>query len=116
MVKHLTLTLTAAVQSLADAYAAVSGVTADQPAAADLACQSIVLQPDGANANPIYVGGASDGTLSSTVHGFRLEKGNAGVPPLPLILVAPNGGPMRASDVKVLGTAAEKLHALLISS
>lgn len=116
MVKHLTLTLTGVVQKLSDAYAAVSGVTADQPGAADVAYQSILLQPDGANAAVLYIGGNSEGTLTSANHGFRMAAGAAGVPPLPQTLPSQGGGPIRASDITVLGTANDKLHALLIGA
>lgn len=116
MVKHLTLTFTGAVQKLSDAYATVSGVTSDQLAAADVAYQLVVLQPDGANAAVCYIGGTSEGTLTSANHGFQLAAGAAGAPPLPFALPAPGGGPIRASDLTVLGTINEKLHALLIGA
>ena len=115
MVKHLTLTLTGAVQSLSDAYATVTGVTAEQAGAADIACQAILLQADPANSNLVYVGGAGDATLSATVFGFQLAIPVTSIPNVPLVLPAYNG-PLRASDIKVLGTNAQKLHALLIGA
>ncbi len=115
MVKHLTLTLTGVVQTLSDAYAAVAGVTADQAGAADIACQAIILQADAGNANLVFIGGAGDGTLTTSVFGFQLAIPVTNIPSVPLVLPAYNG-PLRASDIKVLGTNAQKLHALLIGA
>lgn len=113
MIMDVTLTLTGAVQRLSDALASVSGVSADALAAKDVTCQQIHLQGDGGNGNPIYLGGSA-ATLSTSVYGARIEKATSTVPPAPWTIQAPAEGNLRCSDLYVLGTNTEKLHALLI--
>lgn len=103
---HRTLTLTGSVQTLLAAMSDTTIGGADDPA-----CQAIILQPDGANAGVVYVGGDGD-TITSSEHGFSLPAGTAGVPPSPFVL--PISTVLRPSQVKVLGTNTQKLHITLI--
>lgn len=109
MVMDITLTLTGVVQRLSDALPAVSGTSVDPLTAKDQSCVQIHLQGDGANANPIYLG-SNPATLSTSLYGVRIEKATSTVPPSPFSIA----GPRRCSDIYVLGTVTEKLHALLI--
>lgn len=99
--KDYTLTLNGSAQQLSSALA--------NPAL-DLPFQSLHLQPDGANANPIYVG--TSASVSSSSHGVRLPAGASGVPPAPYIFEFSGEGRLRLSSFYVLGTNAEKLHIL----
>lgn len=105
MIRHYVLTLTGSAQRL-------SSVLADMRD--DLPVRAITLQPDGGNANPIYVGGYETGALSSSNYGFRLEIGAAGVPPAPFVL-DPANAPMKLSDWYVLGTNTQKLTVLVVT-
>lgn len=101
-----TLTLTGAAQQLSSVLADPTvGGPNDEP------LESLLLQPDGGNGNPIFVGGSS--AVSSTLFGVRLAIGTGGVPPDPLKL-EPTMGPLRLSDLWVIGTATQKLHLLAI--
>ena len=100
MVQHAVLTLTGSAQLLSAAITPGSLV------------KQLILHAGGANAAPVYVGGP-DGTLSSTVYGFRIEAATAGVPPAPTIIEAVN---LNLSQVRVLGTNNETLHILIITS
>jgi hypothetical protein len=100
-VKDYTLTLTGSAQAL-------SSVLTN--AALDLPFQSLHLQPDGANANPVYVGTSS--SVSSSSHGVRLPAAAGGVPPAPYIFEFSGEGRLRLSAFYVLGTNTEKLHIL----
>lgn len=79
--------------------------------------KQLILQADGANANPVYVGGNGLGgelsAVSSSAYGFRVEKANAGVPPAPTIIEAVNTS---LGDWQVIGTNAEKLHVTCITA
>lgn len=75
------------------------------------------LQPNGANANPVYVGNSA--TTSSTNYFVRLEAAAATIPPAPwqisealppTVTLA-----VRLSELYVNGTNAEKLHVGWIS-
>lgn len=107
---HYSLNLSGAAQPLSDAFPAVTGTL--KAGAYDYPCIFLSLQPDGANANPIFVG--SDNTITSALYGVRLEAGSAGVPPAPYIVEVPPGN-IKAGDVWVLGTAGQDLHILLLS-
>jgi hypothetical protein len=74
----------------------------------DAGFRHLFLQPDGGNGNPIYLGG--DATVSATNHAFRMEKGNAGVPPGPTQVGPFDASGLKASDVWIFGTAGDKLH------
>lgn len=76
----------------------------------DVPLRAVILQPDGANANPIYIAG--DNQVPTTAnYGWRLEKATTGVPPAPFVIGEFDvGGPLRLSNFTVLGTNAEVLH------
>lgn len=99
--KHYDITLTGDAQHL--------GVGLTE--AEDLPFRELLLQPQGDNANPIYVGG-DDGVTTSS-YGARIEAGDGSdVPPVPLKLGPYEGGPLKLSRVWVIGTADEVLHVL----
>ena len=96
--KHGVITLTGATQRLSTLLGATDVVRA------------ITLQPGGANANPIYVGGPA---VDGTTFGVRLEAAVATVPPAPWQLSELFGwGHLSLEDVYVRGTNTEKLHVL----
>jgi len=101
-VKDYTLTLNGSAQQLSTV---LSNAARD-----DIPWQQLHIQPDAANANPVYVGTAS--TVSSSSHGVRLPAASGGVPPAPYIFEAVGQGQLRLSALYVLGTNAEKLHIL----
>lgn len=110
MVRHAVLTLSGAAQQLS------SMLIPDLPAKA-LGQPGLVqlwLQPDGANANPVYIGG--DDTVSASNYGIRLEAGATGVPPAPISLTTPQGHPkyLTLADIWVFGTNTQKLTVLWI--
>ena len=96
------MTLTGSVQQLS---AALANASRD-----DIPWQTLHLQPDGANANAIYLG--TSASVSSSAHGVRLAASASGVPSAPYILEAVGQGQLRLSALYVLGTNAEKLHIL----
>jgi len=106
MLFHYNLTLNGSPQQLSSVLAAETGASA-----ANLGCRAVQLQPQGDNANPVYVGARSD--VSATDYGFRLEAGTAGVPPAPWLLGEHDSGPLKLSDFWVIGTDAEVLHILI---
>lgn len=109
---HYTLTLSGAAQSLL-AAATAEAPTTQAGATANIPLRALILQPDGGNGAPIYLG--SDNTVTTTSYGVRLELGAAGVPPAALNLGPYAGsGPLKLSDFWVIGTAAQKLHLLAI--
>lgn len=107
MVYHFTLTLTASAQQLSTA----AGTTKVGP------LKQLILQADGANANPVYVGGyglnAELAAVSSSAYGFRIEKATTGIPPAPTVIEAVNTS---LGDWQVIGTNAEKLHVTCITA
>ena len=107
--RHFNLTLDGTVQRLSNALPDNTVGGAD-----DEALRVISLQPEGGNADPIFVGGgrkaAAGASLSSTDYGFRLEAATATIPPAPFILGEFETGPIRLSEFYVLGTADEILH------
>ena len=81
----------------------------------EVSAKFLALQPDGGNANPIYIGGANHReAVSSTAYGFRLEKATATVPPAPFIIELSNGL-IDLQEYWVNGTNGEKLHLFLKS-
>ena len=65
--------------------------------------KQISVQHDTANTHVAYIGGHH---LSSSVYAIRLPAPSAGEPVAPYIF----DGPVRLSDIWVLGTAGETLH------
>lgn len=100
--KDFTLTLTGSAQQL-------SSVLSDA-ARDNIPWQSLHIQPDAANANPVYVGTTS--SVSSSSHGVRLPAASGGVPPAPYIFEAVGQQQLRLSAIYVIGTNTEKLHIL----
>lgn len=100
--KDFTLTLNGSAQQLSSVLA-----SADRD---NIPFQSLHIQPDAANANPVYVGTTS--SVSSTTHGVRLPAASGGVPPAPYVFEAQGQGQLRLSALYVIGTNAEKLHIL----
>jgi hypothetical protein len=98
MLVHKTVTLTAAGTSLA----ALLGLTAAQ----DVPLQSLSLQPDGGNGNPVFIG---DAGVTTTDWGMRLAAAAGGVPPVPQNF-SWYGRPVKLSEIYAVGTAGEKLH------
>jgi hypothetical protein len=104
MVKDFTLTLTGVAQRL-------STVLADPTVGGkdDIPFRQIILCQDPANAAVIYVGSSS--AITSTNFGFSLDpteataKDRESIGPF-------EAGPVKLSDLWVLGTNAQKLHVL----
>lgn len=102
-IRDFTITLNGSAQALNTACFGTS--------ATDLQVLMLELQPDGANAHEIYIGGTS--SVSSSTYGGRLEAADTGIPPAPWR--ASSDG-MHAllflSDFWIIGTSMEKLHVL----
>ena len=97
--RHYSLTLNGAIQRLSTALAntAVGGPQ-------DEGYRFLSLQPGKANTNDIFVGGS---TVSATDYGMRLDPGDTAAP---IELGSHDGGPIKLSDLYVIGTNAERLH------
>ncbi len=108
-IRHATLTLDGSAQRLLAGWGVVG---AGNPVGGvnDIAAEAIYIQPDGANANPIYLGGDA---VSAADHGFSLPAGAAGVPPSPFKLDAYTSR-VKPSQLYVIGTAAQKVHITII--
>jgi hypothetical protein len=65
------------------------------------------LQPGGANANPVYLGGPG---VSSTDYGTCLPAASGGIPPPPHVIGEFYDGAIAVADFYVIGTASQKLH------
>jgi hypothetical protein len=99
----LTLTLTGNVQRLSEALADPRpGGPGDVP------FRSLHLQPDGANANAIFLGASA--ALTTSVYGVRLPASASGVPSAPYVFEFSSEGPLKLSHLYVRGTSGEKLH------
>lgn len=110
MVQHYTLTLSGAAQRLSQVYP--SGANDARPTAAeDLPYRQVILQADPANGAVVYIGGAS--TVSATSHGASLDPTQATAQDR-LSLGPFETGPVKLSDLWVLGTAAQRLMVLAI--
>lgn len=120
-----TLTLNGAAQQLITAVPAATGghgvpLAVDGPVvggAYDVPFRTLSLQPDAANAGVIYVAGAGSGMnagsgsgVSSSKYGFRLEVPVSSIPAPPYILGEYPSGPIKLSDIWVIGTNGDKLH------
>ena len=75
-------------------------------------CKQLIMQADGSNANPIYVGGKTD-TLSTTSFGFRIEAATGGIPPAPTFIDAVL---ISIADMRVIGNTNEILHVMAVYS
>lgn len=103
--RHYTVTLTATatpVLTLVDPTLARGG-------ARDEAFRFISVQAGKANNSDAFVGGP---TLTTTDYGVRLDPGDT-APPLDLVGHY-DAGPVKLSDIYVVGAAGEKLHFLCI--
>ena len=103
--RHYTLTLNGSAQRLSSVLPDTTPGGPD-----DLSSAVIVLQPDGANANPVFVGGPG---VTTSDFGFRMEPGAAGAPPAPYTFT-PEHRTMKLSSLYVIGTSTQKLHILQI--
>jgi len=101
---HYTLTCSGATQRLSDALPSGQQTPGGT---ADVAYLRLDLQPDGANANPIFLGGPQT-PLDATNHGVRLPAGSSGAPPPPYSFEG--NGTVKLSHLYAKGTAGEKLH------
>lgn len=100
--EHFVVTLTGAAQRLATEIPLID---------ADVPVRVFSLQPGAANANPVYLGASG---VSATDYGVRMPAAAAGVPPAPFLLGEFDDGTLNLGDLYVIGTADEKLHALVI--
>lgn len=92
--QHFTLTLTGVAQVLP---------TSVTPGAV----RWLSMQPDAANANPVYLGGTG---VTAANYGTRIPAPVAGVPPPPHIIGEFQDGMVRLDAFYVIGTNTEKLH------
>src|SRR5258706_9711876 len=105
MMNMKVLTLTGAAQQL---HPAVGVLLQDDRAL------WLSLQPDTANANPVYIGNSATTTAANSF--VRLEAATATVPPAPWQISETIPGQsvtsvaLRLSDLYVFGTNGEKLH------
>jgi hypothetical protein len=105
---HRTLTLTGVAQRLSQVYAS-GGANADPSMQDDICYRQILLMADPANAAVVYIGGS---TVSSTSHGFSLDPTQASQGPVSL---GPfETGPLKLSEIWVLGTNDERLMVGLV--
>jgi len=72
--------------------------------------RAISIQPGGANASPVYIGGAA---VSATVYGVSLPASAAGVPPAPFLIDGLQGGAIQLGDFYVIGAVGEKVTLLI---
>lgn len=105
-IRHATLTLTGAAQRLISAFPDVTPGGAD-----DLSAIVLVLQPDGANAAAVFIGGEG---VTTTDYGFRLAAAAAGVPPAPFVGEFA-GARTKLSRWYAIGANGEKLHIMLVA-
>ena len=101
--RDFSLTLNGAVQQLSSVLA-----TTERGGAQDEAYSQLILQADPANTAAVYVGASS--AMSSSVYGFALDPTQASAPPL--VLGGFHRGPIKLSEIWVIGTNNEKLHIL----
>jgi len=79
--------------------------------AEDQAISALILQPRGANAAKIYIGGP---TVSATDYALAVNPGSGGNPPAPIILSSPHSSLGMLSSVYAFGTAGEILHVTVV--
>jgi hypothetical protein len=99
MIRHHNLTLTGSAQQLSSIVGSLPNPI-----------RTLSIQPDGANGNPVYLGGPG---VSSSDYGVRMEAGATGVPPAPLVLGEFGSGWVRLEELYVFGTAAQSIHLLV---
>lgn len=100
------ITLAATAKRLSDALpVAVAPLKGGVGGAYDISLRALLLQPDGANNNPIYL--SFSPLISTSRYLFRLEKATSTVPPAPFVLEMFGA---KFSDLYVIGTAGEVLH------
>lgn len=101
-VRDYTLTLTGVAQNLRTVL-----TNTEKGGPQDEAYRQIILAQDPGNSAVIYVGASS--AVSSTLHGFSLDPTQATAQDK--ISIGPfNDGPVKLSEIWVLGTNNEKLH------
>lgn len=98
--RDYTLTLTGVAQRLSSVL-----TNTERGGPQDEAYRIIMLQPDKANTNDVFVGASS--SVSSSVYGIRLDATDT-LPPVELGHY--DTGPIKLSDLWVFGTNNEKLH------
>lgn len=100
-VRDFTLTLNGAAQRLSTVLAVT-----EPGGSRDEAYRQLMLQADPANAAAVYVG--SSNAVSAASHGFSLDPTQATAP---VLVIGPfETGPVKLSEIWVLGTNTEKLH------
>ena len=102
-IRHYTVTLTATATPVLTLINAAFG----QGGARDEAFRFLSVQPDKANTNDAFVGGS---TLTTADYGVRLDP--ADTAPAYDLCGHYDSGPMKLSEIYVVGTAGEKLHFL----
>ena len=113
MVRSYSLTLNGVAQRLSQVYA--SGAANAQPSAADdIPFRQVSLQPDPAAAAVIYIAGSNVGaSISSSNHGASLDPTQATAGDR-LSLGPFESGPVKLSDLWVLGTNNERVMVLAV--
>lgn len=102
-IRHYTITLTGSAQQLNQACLGSASV--------DIPVMMLELQPDGANANEIYVGGSD--AVSSSSYGTRLEAADTSIPPAPWRATSDGlNAFLTLGDFWVIGTSSQKLHVM----
>jgi hypothetical protein len=97
------LTLNGAAQRLSNVYGGAANAAIPSPVT-DIPYRTVTFQGLKANTNDIFVGNTS--SVSSTVHGFRIDPTDTQAP---IVLGSYDSGPLKLSDFWVLGTSTEVL-------
>ncbi len=110
MVTHYTLTLSGAAQRLSQVYA--SGANNAQPSVAeDIPFRQVIVQADPANGAVVYLGASA--AVSATNHGASLDPTQATAQDR--VSLGPfSSGPLKLSDLWVLGTASQRVMVLAV--
>lgn len=107
--RDFTVTLSGSAQNLATVCWGSQTAPIDRPLV------MIELQPGGANAAEVYVGGTSG--VTSSAYGTRLEAADSGIPPAPWRVTSDGSTAyLYLSDVWVIGDNAETLHVMVQTS
>lgn len=104
--KHFVLNLSGAAQRLSQVYASGAG-NAQPSAAEDIPYRQVFIQAFDANSNDVYVG--SSNAVSASNYGFHLDAAN-NIPPV--VLGPFETGPIKLSDIWVIGTLNEDISIL----